>query len=167
MNKIMIIGSGGAGKSTLARQISEKLNIPVHHLDVYLWKPNWVMTTREEQIKIQNELVQNEAWIIDGNYDGTMEIRLQEADTIIFLDVPRQICLYRAFKRMIKYRDGSRPDMQEGNKEKFDFAFYKWIWNFPKKKRPTLLQRLNQLAVEKQVLVLHTSKEVDQFLTEL
>ena len=74
MKKIILIGSGGAGKSTLAKHLGEKLGIKVFHLDALLWKPNWVGVPREEQIQVQNELVKNEQWIIDGNYGATMDI---------------------------------------------------------------------------------------------
>ena len=98
MKKIVLIGSGGSGKSTLARQLGERLKIKVYHLDALFWKPNWVGVPKDEQTKVQNDLVKKESWIIDGNYGGTMDIRLNAADTIIFLDIPRTICLYRAFK---------------------------------------------------------------------
>ena len=127
MNKIMIIGSGGAGKSTLARKLGEKLNIEVFHLDSLLWRPNWEMVSREEQREIQNDLIKKEQWIIDGNYGGTMDVRLEAADTIIFMDFPRVICLYRAVKRYFQYRGKSRPDMVEGNDERLDWNFLKWI----------------------------------------
>lgn len=167
MDKIMIVGSGGAGKSTLAREIGKKLKLPVYHLDVFLWKPNWEMTSREEQIAIQSDLLKNKTWVIDGNYSGTMEIRLEQADTVIFLNLARQICLYRAIKRMLKYRDGTRPDMREGNKERIDLSFYKWIWDFPKKNRPDLLDRLDQLATEKKIVILDSTREVKEFLAGL
>src|SRR5690242_17455985 len=96
MKKIILIGSGGSGKSTLARQLGNKLNIKVHHLDALFWKPNWEGVPREEQIAVQNNLIKDEKWIIDGNYGGTMDIRLNAADTIIFLDIHRTICIYRA-----------------------------------------------------------------------
>src|SRR5699024_1821495 len=105
MKKIILIGSGGAGKSTLARQLGAALQIEVIHLDALFWKPNWTPVQREKQVEIQKELVNKEEWIIDGNYGGTIDIRLQAADTIIFLDIPRTICVYRAFKRMIQYRN--------------------------------------------------------------
>lgn len=105
MKKIILIGSGGSGKSTLARQLGNKLNIKVHHLDALFWKPNWEGVPREEQIAVQNNLIKDEKWIIDGNYGGTMDIRLNAADTIIFLDIHRTICIYRAFKRIVKYRN--------------------------------------------------------------
>jgi len=85
MKKVILIGSGGSGKSTLARQLGNKLNIKVHHLDALFWKPNWEGVPKEEQRTVQNELVKEDEWIIDGNYGGTMDIRMNAADTIIFL----------------------------------------------------------------------------------
>lgn len=167
MKKIILIGSGGAGKSTLARILGQKLKLDVYHLDSLLWKPNWVGVPRDEQMIVQNALVEKKEWIIDGNYGGTMEIRLQAADTIIFLDIHRTICVYRAFKRMMKYRNTTRPDMAEGCEERLDFHFLKWIWEYPKRKRPTILQRLNQLSIEKNVIILKSPKEVELFLENL
>lgn len=84
MKKIAIIGSGGSGKSTLARDLGEILYIEVLHLDSLFWKPNWVGVPKVEQKKVQHELIKREEWIIDGNYGGTIDIRLNAADTIIF-----------------------------------------------------------------------------------
>lgn len=114
MKKIILIGSGGAGKSTLAKEMGAKLNLDVYHLDALFWQPNWVAVTREEQKQIQHELVKKEEWLIDGNYGGTMDIRIVAADTIIFLDIKRNICIYRALKRMIMYRNKVRTDMGPG-----------------------------------------------------
>lgn len=134
MKKIILIGSGGSGKSTLARQLGEKLKIKVYHLDALFWKPNWIGAPKDEQRKVQNDLVKEEEWIIDGNYGGTMDIRLNAADTIIFLDFPRIICVFRAFKRMVQYRNKIRPDMGEGCEERFSVEFFKWIWNIQRRK---------------------------------
>jgi adenylate kinase family enzyme len=87
MKKIILIGSGGSGKSTLARKLGDKLEIDVYHLDALFWKPNWEGAPKDEQRKVQNDLVKKEEWIIDGNYGGTMDIRLNAADTVIFLDI--------------------------------------------------------------------------------
>lgn len=167
MKKIILIGSGGAGKSTLARQLSEKLSVPVHHLDALFWKPNWVAVPRDEQRIVQYTLVKKETWIIDGNYGGTMDIRLEAADTIIFLDIHRVICVYRAFKRKLQYRNKTRPDMGAGCKEKVDPNFLKWIWNYPRTKRPDILRKLQQLSEEKRVIILKTPKEVKRFIEEV
>lgn len=164
MKKVAIIGSGGAGKSTLARQLSEKIGIPVYHLDAILWKPNWVMTSKTEQRMIQNELITRESWIIDGNYGSTLDIRLNAADTIIYLDLPRTVCLYRAIKRRFQYRNRTRPDMAVDCKEKLDMEFLKWIWNYPKVKRPAILAMLKELSNEKNVIILSSRKEIKRFI---
>src|SRR5882724_2173258 len=114
MNKILIIGSGGAGKSTFAERLGQVLKIEVVHLDVLYWKPGWVETPKPEWRKTVAELVKRESWIIDGNYSGTFDIRLEACDTVIFLDVARAFCLWRVLKRWMLYRHGGRPDMAEG-----------------------------------------------------
>ena len=167
MKKIALIGSGGSGKSTLARKLGEKLNIEVYHLDALFWKPNWTPTSKEEQRKVQNELVKKEEWIIDGNYNGTMDIRLNAVDTIIFVDISRVICIYRVFKRMIQYRGKSRPDMAEGVNERLDFDFLKWVWDYPKTKKPVVLKKLEQLPNDKKVIILKSPREVQLFLDKV
>jgi len=164
MKKIIVIGSGGSGKSTLARSLGEKLNIQVYHLDALFWKPNWVGVPKDEQRIVQNELVRKQQWIIDGNYGGTMDIRIKAADTIIFLDIHRIICVYRAFKRRIQYRNRTRPDTAEGCEERLDFQFLKWIWVYPKTKKPDILKNLEELSTEKNIIVLKTPYEVKQFI---
>ncbi|MBM7661805.1 adenylate kinase family enzyme [Bacillus mesophilus] len=164
MKKVVLIGSGGSGKSTLARQLGEKLKINVYHLDALFWKPNWVGVLKDEQRKVQNDLVNKEEWIIDGNYGGTMDIRLNAADTIILLDINRTICVYRAFKRMMQYRNKTRPDMGEGCEERIDLNFLKWIWDYPNSKRPDILKKLEQLSEDKKVIILKSPNEVQRFL---
>jgi len=167
MKKIALIGSGGSGKSTLARKLGEKMHIEVHHLDALFWKPNWTPLSKEEQRLVQNELVKKEQWIIDGNYNATMDIRLNAVDTVIFVDISRVICMYRVFKRMIQYRGKSRPDMAEGVNERLDFDFLKWVWDYPKTKKPVVLKKLEQLSNDKKVIILKTPREVQLFLDKV
>lgn len=98
----MVIGSSGSGKSTLSRQLGHTLDIPVFHLDVLFWKPNWVMTSSEEQKEIQKTLLQKKKWIIDGSYTGILDERLDAADSVILLDLPRKICFYRVFIEFLR-----------------------------------------------------------------
>ncbi|MCU5089401.1 DNA topology modulation protein [Bacillus toyonensis] len=164
MKKIILIGSGGSGKSTLAKQLGNKLNIKVHHLDALFWKANWEGVPREEQRKVQKNLIKEEEWIIDGNYGGTMDLRLNAADTIIFLDIHRTICVYRAFKRIVQYRNKTRPDMGAGCEGRLDLQFFKWIWEYPNKKKPAILKKLDQLSKGKEVIILKSPNEVKRFL---
>lgn len=167
MKKIIIIGSGGSGKSTFARKIGKKTGIQVFHLDKLYWKPGWIETGKEEWVEIVKGLTLGESWIIDGNYNGTMDIRVKAADTIIFLDYSRYICLWGALKRRLMYSKKSRPDMAEGCKEKLDMEFFKWIWTFPYKVRTSILKRLNENSVNKKVVILKNRRESEAFLNEL
>lgn len=164
MKKIILIGSGGAGKSTLASKLGKKLNIEVFHLDQLFWKPNWEMTDREYQIEIQNDLIMKPTWIIDGNYGGTLDLRIEAADTIIFLDRSRFVCIYQILKRVKKYNGSSRPDMQDDCPEKLDFDFLKWVWNFPKKQRVSIINMLENISSDKQIITLKNQKQIQEFL---
>lgn len=167
MKKIMLIGSSGAGKSTLAKELGTILDLPVYHLDSLFWKPNWVPASNEEEIKVLSQLVQNNSWIIDGNYGSTIEIRLHAADTVVFLDFSRTLCLYRVIKRVLKYRNRTRPDMGPGCNEKFDLGFLKWIWNYPKVNRPKIMRIIEDASEDKNIIILKTPKQVNEFLANI
>ncbi|WP_440858916.1 DNA topology modulation protein [Staphylococcus shinii] len=167
MSKIIVIGSSGSGKSTLSRELSHMLEIPVYHLDKLFWKPNWVMTTKDEQFKIQNSLLDKNEWIIDGNYTGILEERLLSADTIIFLNLPRRICYYRVFKRLLKNFGKTRIDMGKDCKERINLTFLKYIWNYPKYRKAFLLKKFRKLENEKKIFVLNSKKEIKEFKIQL
>jgi adenylate kinase family enzyme len=167
MKRVVIIGSGGAGKSTLARRLGEILKLEVLHLDQLYWKPNWVEPPKDEWIQTVAGLLQKETWIMDGNFGGTMEMRLEACDTAIFLDFPRTICLYRVFKRWLKYRTTNRPDMTEGCNEKIDWEFLGWIWNFRKTTKPQIEERLQKIASKKTVIRLKSAREVENLFQML
>lgn len=166
MKKVIVIGSGGAGKSTFARELGERTGIDVIHLDREYWRPNWdAMPAGEWEAKVA-EMLRREAWIMDGNFGGTREMRIAAADTIIFLDLPRRVCLYRIFKRTIKYYGRSRPDMTEGCDEKFDLEFFLWVWNYPNASRKRLMTELEKFP-EKSVVVIRSQREADAFLSRV
>lgn len=166
MERILIIGCGGAGKSTLARQLGEKLRLPVVHLDKLFWHPGWVESSKEEiDGKILAELNKPQ-WIIDGNYNRTLPKRMQYCDTIIYLDFSRLACLLGVIKRVITSHGKVRPDMGDGCPERFDLEFLKWVWNFNKKNRETYYRLLNE-AVGVQSIVLKNRRMVRRFLKSL
>lgn len=162
----MILGCCGAGKSTFARQLHEKTRLPLIHLDKEYWQPNWVETDAETWENKVQELAKNTAWIMDGNYGGTVDIRLQAADTIIYLDRSRWLCLYRVLKRIIVHYGQSRPDINEGCKERFDWEFIKYVYYFNDKKRPKTLARISKFATSKQVFIFNSNKAIQTFLNE-
>jgi adenylate kinase family enzyme len=164
MQKIAVIGSSGAGKSQLSRSMGEILGLPVIHLDKEYWLPGWTEPPKEEWRSRVEELVKGDRWIMDGNFGGTMEIRLATADSIVFMDLPRSLCVWRTFKRVITYRKETRPDMADGCNEKFDLEFLKWIWDFPKCTRPRILERLAAIEGQKPIFRLRSRNEVERFL---
>lgn len=167
-HRIMIIGCGGAGKSTLARQLGEITGLPVTHLDIEHWHPNWVATPKEEWRRKVEELVQQDRWIIDGNYTGTLPIRMAAAETIIVLDYPWWLCLWRVLKRQIIYRGRTRPDLTPGCIEQLDREFLKWVCiDFPRRSRPRLLGLLEEYREGRQILIHRSPGETQRWLKEL
>ena len=169
MERILIIGCGGAGKSTFSRKLQKLINYEIIHLDKLYWKPNWQAMEEQKWIELVQDIIKKENWIMDGNYNGTMELRLQRADTVIFFDFPRIICLWNTFKRIIKGKvfKIERKDVTKGCKEKFDFSFFKWIWNYNNKNRPKYMNLLTSLKGKKKIVIFKNYKDVNKFLQNL
>ena len=166
MERVMIIGGSGAGKSTLARMLGEKLGLPVVHLDQIWWKPGWVESEREEfDEKVRKEM-EKPRWVIDGNYSRTIEMRIEKADTIIYLDFSRFACLRGVLMRYLQNMGRTRVDMPEGCPEKIDWEFICFVWNFNKRNRERTYRWLNE-AEGKETIVLKNRRAVKRFLEQL
>ena len=163
MKRVIGIGCGGAGKSTFSRNLSDKLDIPVYHLDKLFWNRGWISTPQDEFDNKIQELANRDKWIIDGNYIRTFDMRAERADTIIFINMPTYVCFYRVIKRRVMYKDKSRPDMAEGCPEGIDFEFFKWVLTYNKKIRPRILEKLKKYN-DKTVIILNSEKEVKDFI---
>ena len=168
MNKILIIGSCGAGKSTLARRLGERLRLRVIHLDRHYWHPGWQPTPTDAWREVVQALVQGDRWIIDGNYGGTFDIRFPEADTIIDLDYNTLRCLGRAIKRSLLYPSQGRPDMNEGCPDRlFAFDFYHDILSFRKCHRPRIEQAYQDYGDGKTIHRFRNPSELERWLAAL
>ncbi|MFA6135377.1 MAG: AAA family ATPase [Phycisphaerae bacterium] len=166
--RIMIIGSGGAGKSTLARRLGSLLGLDVVHLDSHHWQSGWQAPSREQWRQKVRMLVAGESWIIDGNYGNSIDIRLERADTVVFLDLPKWPCLWGVICRRLKHRGGrTRLDMAEGCPEQLDWDFLKWIYNFQRDSRPRLIEAIGSCCPQQQVVMLRTRRQIDVFVQEL
>ncbi|MDO5546521.1 MAG: topology modulation protein [Eubacteriales bacterium] len=166
MERILIIGCSGSGKSRLARELGQKLSLPVIHLDQLWWKENWQNVTMEEFDSRLAMALNMDRWIIDGNYSRTMEVRLSKCDTVIYLDFSRWACLLGMFQRLLSSHGKTRTDMSAGCPERFNWEFVKWIWNFNKNNR---VQNYTYLAKAKHAesIVLHNRKEAKMFLDSI
>ncbi len=164
MKKIIVIGSGGAGKSFFSRRLGNALGIPVVHLDRLYWRPNWVEPTKQEWGETVRRELARDSWIMDGNYRVTREMRFQACDTIVFLDIPLLVCLYRVLKRSIISYGKTRPDMADGCKEQIDLTFFLWVWNYPNRSRVEVEAELKLFQNNTTIFRLRSQKEVEDFL---
>lgn len=164
MKKIVIIGSPGAGKSTLARQLGKLLDIKVYHLDRLFWDPGWEGKTRETRIDILQHLSGDRQWIIEGTYLKSSEPRLQAADTIVFIDTPSYRCLWRIIKRHYEFRGQSRRDIPQGCADKLTFLRMLKVLAFPFHDKRRIKQKLESYEA-KEIFTLHSPKEANDFLS--
>lgn len=130
MERVLVIGSPGAGKSTLSHALAERTGLPLHHLDKMHWLPGWRERDRAEAFAHVEEVLATERWIIDGNYGSTLPKRIKRADTVVWLDYPTWLCLWRVLKRWWLYRGKARPDMNEGCPERLDPEFLAYVARF-------------------------------------
>ena len=166
MQKIIIIGCPGAGKSTLAKALGQKLSLPLVHLDKLFWRRGWVNVTTEEFDSLLAEELQRDAWIIDGNYGRTLPQRLSACDTVLYLDFPAVVCLWGVVKRVLGSYGKTRDDMGEGCPERFDREFMSYVWHFNRENRRKLYAALSN-AKDKKIIILKSHRQVNKFLKNI
>jgi len=160
MEKIMIIGCPGAGKSTFARRLQEATGLPLYYLDMIWHKPDRTTVTRETFDSRLREILKTPKWIIDGNYGRTLDMRMKECDTVFLLDLPVDVCLAGAKERIGK----KRPDMPWVEQE-LDGEFREWILNFAQNEMPAVYATIEKYA-NKQIFVFKSREEIDAFPIE-
>ncbi len=161
MKRILIIGSPGSGKSTCSKILSKILNYPILHLDRIFHIDNYNQISREElKVKIKQFIDQNENYIIDGNYTGTLELRTESADTIIYFDIEPKICLKNILDRIKKNK--SRDDIAPGfDNSIIDPEFIEYVKKFNVNVQPRIENILNKYTVE--IIRIKNYKELEDF----
>lgn len=137
-----MIGCGGSGKTTFARELGAEAGIDVVHLDGLYYASDWSTKPAEEWEVLQRKLVAQSSWIIDGNYASTMPIRVAAADTIIYLDLPTRVCLWSVLCRRLQFRGRNRPDL--GVYDRINWQFIRFIWSFRRIRRPHILALIDE-----------------------
>lgn len=161
MQKIIVIGSPGAGKSTFARKLRDKTGLPLHYLDTIWHRPDKTNTTRDEFDSKLADILKTDEWIIDGNYGRTLEMRLKACDTVFLLDYLLDVCLAGA-----KERVGQKREEMPWIEEELDEEFQQWIKDFPNTQLPKIYQLLEQYKDGKLIYILHSRADADAFLKE-
>jgi adenylate kinase family enzyme len=163
--RVLVLGNGGSGKSTLAQELSLRLKLPIVHLDRIFWLPGWQSVSPELFDERLREEINRETWIIDGNYTRTLELRLSRSQAVVFMDMPRMVCLAGVLARYFSFRGRTRPDLTPGCPEKVDWEFLRWIWNFNRSHRAAYLERFASL--DQPVVILRSRKAAARFLSGL
>jgi len=163
MKKIMVIGCPRSGKSTFSRKLHEITGIPLYHLDMMYWNAD--RTTVDKTVfreRLSNTMKKCE-WIIDGNYSSTIELRLKECDTVIFLDYPLEVCLEGIKERRGKKRT-DMPWVEAEDEE--DAEFIEFIKNYNSESRPQVMELLDKYSC-KNILIFTSRDDADVFLNQI
>ena len=163
--RILVLGSSGSGKTTLTRQLSKILDIEPIHLDACFWQPGWISTPQPLWRQRVEQLVERDAWIMDGTYESTLDIRLPAAEALVILVESRWRCLWRIIQRRWTVDDRVRTDAPPG--QKVDRAFLRYVWQYPTITEPMVWDLIRKYAPDTAVKVVHGNRAKSRFLQAL
>lgn len=162
MEKVIIIGCPGSGKSTFGRKLKSITDLPLYHLDMMFWNEDKTTVAKELFIERLNAAMSKPRWIIDGNYGSTMEMRMNECDTVFFLDYSTKVCI-----EGVELRKGQpRPDMPWVENETTDEEFIDFINKYNSESRPKVISLLEKYS-EKNIIIFKTRAEAEEYLLSL
>lgn len=162
MQKIIVIGCPGAGKSTFARGLRDVTRLPLYYLDMIWHKPDGNNVSREDFDTALDEILVRDRWIIDGNYQRTLKKRLEVCDTVFLLDFPLEVCLAGAQSRI-----GMKREDLPWLETQFDPEFRRWIEEFPEKKLPEIYKMLEKYRASREVIIFRSRQETEEYLSKL
>jgi adenylate kinase family enzyme len=167
MDRVLVVGCAGSGKSTFARRLGTALELPVVHLDFHYWRPGWQVPDRAAWRQQVVTLAASPRWVMDGNYSSTYDVRMARADTLVWLDHPRAVCMRRVLWRTARGYGRERPDLPAGCPEHFDLTFLRYIWDFPRKHRPRIAAGIDRFSGHLGMIRLASDRAVEDFLAPL
>jgi adenylate kinase family enzyme len=168
MQRVLVMGSSGSGKSTFARRLSDMTGIPFVSLDALFWKPGWVASDKAEFRERLTEVALQPRWIVDGNFPSHLvELRRDACDTVIWFDLPRRTCMLGIMKRIASSYGQVRPEMAEGCPEKIDFEFFRYVWTYRRQQRPKLLNYFEGLRADQSLVCFTDRAQANDYLTEI
>src|SRR5579863_1579004 len=167
--RVIVTGVAGSGKSTFSLALAARTGLPVIHLDLHFWKPGWVAPSKAEWREKQCGVLAGNAWIADGNYHATLDLRLERADTVVFLDIRWWICAWRALVRGIRTRpiDFELPngcDESRLRRLRDEWCLVWRIWRVRRFERESELEILSQHGKHVAMYVLRSKRAMREFL---
>ena len=166
MQRILVMGSPGSGKSTFARRLSQVTDIPVVSLDALFWKPGWQPSDSAEFEARLAEAIRLPRWIMDGDYIWWAgDIRRSVADAVIWFDLPRRTCVAGIMNRIATSYGRVRPEMAEGCPERINVEFFRYVWTYRREQRPKLQQYLGGLRADQPLICFTDRAQANRYLT--
>lgn len=162
MNKVIIIGCPGSGKTTFAEKLQKRTGLPLYYLDAIWHKPDRTHIPREEFDRRISDIFATPKWIIDGNYNRTIEMRLKECDTVFLFDLPTEVCIQGATERLGKGRYDVPWIEKELNPEFEDF-----IKEFAEKSLPRIYELIEKYISKKQVIIFKSREDADEYINKV
>lgn len=159
--RVAVIGCPGGGKSTFSRSLRDRVGLTLYHLDAIYWRDDRTHLSREEFYPLMREIIARDEWIMDGNYNATLEWRISACDLLIFLDYPAEVCLEGVRARRGQKRS-DMPWVEEGDDEEF----LEFIRAFETESRPRILELIGKYP-DKTVVTFRTREEAERYLGEL
>ena len=164
MKKIIVLGNSGSGKSTFTSILSKKLNINLLHLDPLVYKFSWDNPEFDEMEEKVNQMLNENSWIIDGNFLNNATKRFKECDCVFFLDLNRFVCLRSVIKRHKQYKGKHRDSRSDFCDEKLTRAYLKWVFtDFYKTSRKFILNYIKE-NTDKKIIVFKNRRQVNKYL---
>jgi adenylate kinase family enzyme len=168
MERILVMGSSGSGKSTFARRLSGITGIPMVSLDALYWRPGWMASDAKEFEKRVTEAAGRPRWIMDGNYTSHGgEMRRSIADGVIWFDLPRRTCMVGILTRIATSYGQVRPEMAAGCPEKIDAEFFRYVWTYRQRQRPKLLKYFQGLRPDQTLVCFTRRAHARRYLTDV
>ncbi len=166
MQRVLVMGCSGSGKSTFGRQLADRLGLPFVSIDRIFWQPGWREPKPEEFAAKMTLEAEKPAWVMDGNYtrNGAGELRRARADTIVWFDLPRWVCMLSIIHRSAASYGKVRPEMAPGCPEKFDWEFWRYVWTYRATQRPKLLAYFSALRADQRLETFTARAQVVEFL---
>ncbi len=165
MQRVIVVGCQGSGKTTFALKLGRKLGLPVVHLDVLYWRPGWTESDTPSFRARVLEAIAGDGWVVDGSFSGVaFDLTLARADLLIVIERPRWLCLWRVLWRSLFARRGQRPDLPEGCPEQIDFGLLRQVWRYDIDRAPRIEAERLHHGSNVLVVRLSSDREIDAFL---
>jgi adenylate kinase family enzyme len=165
MQRILVMGSSGSGKSTFARRLATATGLPFVSLDALYWQPGWQPSEPEPFGVRVTEAASAQGWIMDGNYTRFAgELRRERADTVIWFDLPRYVCMSGIMTRIVSSYGRVRPEMAPGCPERIDLEFLRYVWTYRQQQRPRLLEFFEGLRADQALICFNRRSQAESYL---